>query len=110
MTVTVTDVVSYMGEEDALRWRDELGNYPEIERALATERSAQDKAVCWDSLHEPDVEEALCRRVVHNLAMRSLPLAVMPGNLEAGTGPVRPSMQDPEVRRLEGPYRKLVMG
>jgi hypothetical protein len=51
---------------------------------------------------------ALRRRVAVNLALRSLPLAA------AGTLPdpanVTGVAADPEVRRLEGPHRKMIVG
>lgn len=50
--------------------------------------------------------EALCRRVAHNLAMRGIPLGVQFDE----AGGTRISSVDPEVRRLEAPYRKLSVG
>lgn len=49
---------------------------------------------------------ALVRRVSRSLAMRNLPLGV----LQDETGATRVGSTDPEVRRLEGPYRKVVVG
>lgn len=49
---------------------------------------------------------ALVRRVQRSLAMRNLPLGV----LQDETGSTRLGSTDPEVRRLEGPYRKVVVG
>ena len=54
----------------------------------------------------PALTQALFRRVSRNLAMRALPLALNEG--ENGTSYV--GAKDPEVRRLEGPYRKRVVG
>lgn len=53
-----------------------------------------------------DLAEALKRRVARNLAMRSLPLGVQSDEL----GATRVGSVDPEVRRLEGPYRRLAVG
>ena len=85
-------------------------SYPadEIERALAAETAAQAK-VCRvpddpDDM-EDDLAEALCRRVARNLAMRAQPRMTVPGDQ-----PVIIPSRDPEVRRLEAPFRKLVMG
>jgi hypothetical protein len=50
--------------------------------------------------------EALVRRVSRNLAMRNLPLGVSIDE----TGSTRIGSNDPEVRRLEGPYRKTLIG
>lgn len=49
---------------------------------------------------------ALVRRVQRAMAMRNLPLGV----LQDDTGSTRVGSTDPEVRRLEGPYRKGVVG
>lgn len=49
---------------------------------------------------------ALVRRVSRSLAFKNLPLAVIQD--EAGATRLGPS--DPEVRRLEAPYRKVVLG
>lgn len=49
---------------------------------------------------------ALVRRVSRSLAMRNLPLGV----LQDETGATRVGSVDPEVRRLEAPYRKVVVG
>ena len=54
----------------------------------------------------PDLTQALYRRVSRNLAMRSLPLALTEG--ENGSSYV--GSKDPEIRRLEAPYRKMVTG
>lgn len=51
---------------------------------------------------------ALVRRVKVNLAMRDLPLAAA-GSLPDPAN-VTGVAADPEVRRLEAPYRKLVVG
>jgi len=50
--------------------------------------------------------EALHRRVQRSLAMRALPLGVQMDEL----GSTRIGSTDPEVRRLEGPYRRVVVG
>ncbi|GAA0978222.1 hypothetical protein ENKNEFLB_02829 [Nocardioides aquaticus] len=49
---------------------------------------------------------ALVRRVSRSLAMRNLPLGV----LQDETGATRVGSVDPEVRRLEAPYRRVVIG
>lgn len=113
MAVTVDDVVQYMGAADATRWAvivEDVVTYPEIVNALAAETAAQGLAVSYPEGGSADLDEALKRRVVRNLAMRSLPLAVMPANLDAGTGPVRIALLDGEVRRLERPYPRLPAG
>lgn len=78
--------------------------------ALAAESAAQgvvlaSRYVSVVALH-PDLTQALYRRVSRNLAMRALPLGMSEG--ENGTSYV--GAKDPEIRRLEGPYRKRVTG
>jgi hypothetical protein len=83
----------------------------QLEQALATEKAAQAR-VCRvpaaDAVWDADIAEALCRRVARNLAMRGIPLAMFSGDSDLG-GMVPPN-RDPEVRRLEGPKRKLKLG
>ena len=84
----------------------------QLEKALAAEARAQrrvarvpaDPAAVWDE----DLTEALKRRVARNLAMRGIPLAMFQGDAEGGS--LIPPNRDPEVRRLEGPLRKLKIG
>ncbi len=74
--------------------------------ALAAETAAQ-AAVC--RIGDPmvdDLAEALRRRVARNLAMRALPLGVMADE----AGGTRLASNDPEVRRLEKPHRKVFVG
>lgn len=96
--------------------RDYLGTSSatdaQIDSALAAElrnqaricRVPKDPAAVWDA----DLTEAALRRVARNLAMRGIPLAVFQGDAEAGS--LIPPGRDPEVRRLEGPLRRLKFG
>lgn len=96
----VPAVVAYLGETS----HTEL----EIQGALDAEAAAQ-RAVCRvGAVYPADLREALLRRVARNLSMRALPLAVLQGDAELGNT-VLPG-RDPEVRRLEGPHRKLIVG
>lgn len=89
-------------DEDYGSWSDE-----DIEAAIATEAAAQ-RNVCRVGAAIPDdLWEAILRRVRVNLTRRAQPVLVtVDGD---GTNSFLP-VRDPEVRRLEGPYRKLVMG
>lgn len=99
---------------------DDESRDAELGGVLATEIANQRKAVRAsafgvdpeppaDPLPYPaDLAEAVCRRVARNLALRNLPLAVLRGDAEAG-GNTLPG-KDPEIRRLEGPYRRLPSG
>lgn len=100
---TFTEVDDYLGETSVTE--------QELSSALAAEKKAQAK-VCRvpadDAEWDEDLTEALCRRVARNLALRGIPLAVLQGDAEAGS--LIPPGRDPEVRRLEAPFRKLVFG
>jgi hypothetical protein len=95
---------------------DDLDDYLEenswthvqLQDALDAETAAQRNACRIPADYPADLREALLRRAQRNLAMRVQPLAVVPGS-ETSPAIVIPS-RDPEVRRLEGPYRKLPVG
>lgn len=89
-----------------------------IDSALATETAAQAAVVRLPADPEPpaeplpypaDLEEALLRRVQRLLEMRSKPLGYQDTMTEFGVSATRVG-PDPEIRRLEAPYRKLVLG
>lgn len=89
-----------------------------VSSALAAERASQ-AARCrvpvtateTDADTWPhDLVEALCRRVQHNLAVRENPLGVETAASEFGNTMVRVGGLDGEVRRLEAPHRRLVVG
>lgn len=87
---------------------DFRGELSEVEDALNAEAAAQ-RSVCRVGAYYPDdLRQALLRRVMRNLAMRRLPLAVLQGDVEMGSA-ILPG-RDPEVRRFEAPHRKLVIG
>ncbi|KAB1925146.1 hypothetical protein F8280_12105 [Micromonospora noduli] len=97
----VTAVVEYIGETSHTE--------EEIQDALDAESAAQ-RAVCRvRAVYPDDLRQALLRRVQRNLALRQLPLAVLQGDAGAGDSTVLPG-RDPEIRRLEAPHRKLVVG
>lgn len=99
--ITVDDVREYdrslTGHSDAA-----------IQGAINTETVAQAGKCLIPDPVPYDLDEALCRRVVCNLARRKLPLAMLQG--DADRGPTFLPGNDPEVRRLEAPHRKLVCG
>lgn len=108
-------VLTYLGETDADDDRKAT-----ISSALATEIAAQRHAVRRsaygvdpeapaDPVPWPvDLAEAVCRRVARNLVLRNLPLAVLQSDAEGGA--LATPGKDPEVRRLEAPYRRLPSG
>lgn len=101
----VNDVTEYLG--------DEISRTPEeIGAALAAEKVAQANRcdVPADDADWPaDLAEALLRRVHRNLVMRGLPLGLSTSMSDATVAVTRVGA-DSEVLRLEGPYRKLVVG
>lgn len=80
----------------------------ELQEELDGEASAQRAKCGVRAVYPPDLRKALLRRVQRALAMRALPLATLQGDADGGSF-VLPG-NDPEVRRLEGPYRRLVSG
>ncbi|MBQ1039292.1 hypothetical protein [Micromonospora sp. C81] len=96
----VADVVEYLGQTSHTE--------DQIQGALDAEAAAQRSVCRVGAVYPPDLREALLRRVARNLAMRQLPLAVLQGDAEIG-GSVLPG-RDPEIRRLEAPHRRLVIG
>ena len=96
--LTLAEVKVYLGTTS---WSD-----AEITDALNAEADAQRAACRIGSVYPLDLKQALARRVQRNLTMRGLPLAMQTG--DAGVTFV--GGRDPEIRRLEGPYRKLVVG
>ncbi len=114
--VDVFDVVSPTGAivtpQDVLTYLSSTGStkFPlsDIERALDAERSAQ-ASVCRVDDYTPALREALYRRVARNIAARSVPVASFSA-FEGGGTVTRVPARDAEVARLEGPYRRLVVG
>lgn len=82
-----------------------LGRSEDISAVYDAEVAAQASRCRVDPYTAP-LAAALVRRVSRALAMKNLPLAVLTD--EAGF--TRLGSQDPEVRRLEAPYRRVVMG
>lgn len=84
-----------------------------LNQVIAVEQAAQDhKCGAWASHTAAAVTvltEALCRRVQANLARRALPLGVIEQSGDAEGRAFLPSV-DPEIRRLEAPYRKIRVG
>jgi hypothetical protein len=110
----ITAVQAYLTAQGA-SW-DETA----VTSALTSETAAQRRACrIPQDLTDPlnpvddypaDLAEALCRRVAANLANRALPLGVQVQVAEFGSSQARVGGLDREVRRLEGPFRKVVFG
>jgi hypothetical protein len=103
---TAADVTTYLGSDTSYETE-------EIESALAAEKAAQKRRcrVPADDAEWPaDLVEALCRRVHRNLAMRGLPLGLVVDAADDGQSATTRVGSDIEVRRLEAPWRRVVMG
>jgi hypothetical protein len=98
--VALADATAYLG--------DTSYSNADIQSALDAERAAQAK-VCRIDNYGLDLKEALLRRVARNLAARSVPIATF-NSFEGGGSSSRVPMKDPEIARLEAPYRRLVVG
>ena len=117
MTATppaIGQIKTYLGSDHS--WSD-----AEIASAYAAEVAAQatrvrlpaDVVVDEVPVPQPypaDLAEALCRRVAHNLALRALPLAIQTSITDVGASAIRLQGSDPEVVRLERPYRRMAVG
>lgn len=102
---TPAEIEAYLG--DAISWGP-----TEIASALDAETAAQ-AAACRlpaDGAYPADLIEALGRRVAHNLALRALPLGVQATVSDMAVATTRVAGMDAEVRRLEGPHRKMLVG
>lgn len=98
--VTLADLRAYLGATSVTD--------AELTSALHAERAAQAQRCRVDPFtHE--LREALMRRVARNLAARSVPVATFT-SFDGGATSTRVPSVDAEVRRLEGPYRKLTCG
>lgn len=106
---TVSDVVAYLGAA-AAQWTTDGGTtYPAITEELSAETTAQARVCLVPASYPDELKLALLRRVQRALQMRALPLAVLQGDSDTGSTSFLPA-RDPEVRRREAPYRRLVGG
>lgn len=95
---TITDVGNYLEEHS---WSDD-----QLQDALDAEAAAQRRVCDVPAAYPPDMRQALLRRCWRNLKMRGQPLLTVPGGGENAADAIAPQ-NDPEVRRLERPFRKL---
>lgn len=98
---TVAEVVDYLGDQAPRNEGVLVGAYYAEKAAQQTVCNVPLDTADWPA----DLREALCRRVARNIAMRGLPLGLQPLLDDSGAA-VRVGRDDPEVRRLEAPYRK----
>lgn len=113
--VAVAALVNAVAGLAAWPTREDLDTYlrehsatdQELDDALAGERQAQFIACKIPGAYPADLRNALLRRCARYLALKGIPLAVLQGDGENGNL-ILPG-RDPEVRRLEGPYRRFVV-
>jgi hypothetical protein len=102
---TAETVLEYLGDTEYTE--DEIG------AALASAQAAQ-KARCRvpadDAEWPADLVEALCRRTHRALTLRALPLGLIPNAADDGQAATTRVGTDTEVRALEAPWRRLVVG
>jgi hypothetical protein len=100
---TVQDVRDY-AEDNIGSWTD-----PQIQEVLDSEAVQQRRRLTVGAVYPADVAEALKRRVVRALNLRS---KTMPTDFSSGfdgEGSSFIPFNDPEIKRLEAPYRKVVL-
>lgn len=106
---TQAEVKAYLDAADLTGgWADAT-----IGEALDAETAAQAKRCKVPAAADPwpsDLADALKRRVAHNLALRPLPLGLQASLSESAVVTTRVGGLDAEVRRLEAPYRRVVVG
>lgn len=106
---TVSEIVTYLGDA-AARWTSDGGvTYPAITQELSAETAAQARVCTVPDTYPDELKLALMRRVQRALSMRALPLAVLQGDSDLGSAAFLPA-RDPEVRRREAPFRRMVGG
>lgn len=102
---TVDDVRNYADNSQSIGdWDDE-----DIQSVLDSEASQQRSRCDIGAIYPPDLFEALCRRTVLGLNRRS---QLNAGDFAVGIAGTENQAfipNDPEIRRLETPYKKVVM-
>lgn len=98
--LTLADVKAYLGDTSTPD--------AEISKALAVERSAQADRCRLDPTSLA-LREALLRRVARNLAARAVPVTAF-SSFDGGGTVTRVPTSDPEIARLEGPFRRKAVG
>lgn len=98
---TGSDVLAYLGETSVLE--------AEADAVVAAEAAAQRARCRMPAAYPADLREALLRRCARNLAARAVPVTQFT-SFEGGGTATRVPMHDPEIARLEAPYRRLVVG
>lgn len=92
-------------------WAEEHSHSDEdVQFALSQETDAQYRVCRVPAAYPNDLRGALYRRVQRALAMKALPLAVQETSDGETASQIVVPGNDPEVRRLERPWRRLPLG
>lgn len=94
------------GVPTALEIAAETGKTVEDVDTVYASEVANQASRCRVDPYDPPLAAALTRRILRALAMKNLPLGVM----QDEAGAVTLGSNDPEVRRLEGPHRRVTLG
>lgn len=108
---TVDDVTAYLGTDSSYTPAEVLEAYKaELAAQRRVVRLPADPLAPAPALPYPDdLGNALKRRVKRNLVMQAVPLGYQQSATEFGATSTRIGA-DPEIRRLEAPWRRLVVG
>ena len=101
---TFEEVKAYLNAGGEISWTDD-----QVQDALNTERSDQFKVCTIPANYPAALAGALKRRVARNIAAQSMPIAQIT-TFDTGQTVNRVPRTDPEVIRLEGPYRRIALG
>lgn len=102
---TSGDLDEYLGGSTEHAWET-----AELADALAAETAAQMRSCRVPASYPADLREALLRRAARNLAMRRQLTAEPRAEGDVDLPAVLPVAADPEIRRLEKPFRRLPIG
>lgn len=98
---TIPETITYLRLDP-----DKPADVSLVTRVWAAEGAAQSRVCRIPDPYPPDLAAALLRRVAHSIAAENVPLGVQAGD----EGGLRLSANDPEVRRLEAPFRRKSFG
>jgi hypothetical protein len=99
---------AYLSDDTAEQWSDaELARTYLAERVDQLNRVRLPRDEDGQPFYPTPLLEALQRRVARNLAMRKVPLGIAAS--ADGLDVSRVGAVDPEIRRLENPYRRMVV-
>lgn len=103
---TIAELDAWIGGTGEHSWTDD-----DLQQALDSEASNQRRVCRVPAAYPPDLWWALMRRAARALAMkRQMTEQPRSDSADFDLPPTMPPGRDAEIRRLEGPWRKLVSG